>query len=177
VIYSLEDNKNDVYPFSSTQAQIILHVAHDFYILSNNLIPNIKMVSLTLLVSSLAALASAATVNIQVSDNNAALTFTPSSAKAAIGDTVVFHFFPKNHSVVQGSFSAPCQPQAGGFFSGFNPSAASEANKTFIVTVKDTNPLWFYCSQGLHCKNGMAGVINPSYVLSTQLLSNQLLTE
>ncbi len=34
----------------------------------------------------------------------------------------------------------------------------------FTVTLNDTNPLVFYCSQnvGKHCASGMAGVINPT---------------
>ncbi|KAL8801805.1 MAG: hypothetical protein Q9182_004212 [Xanthomendoza sp. 2 TL-2023] len=27
--------------------------------------------------------------------------------------------------------------------------------------VNDTKPIWYYCSQGDHCQNGMVGVINP----------------
>jgi plastocyanin len=119
------------------------------------------MWSQTLLLSYFAAIASTATVSIQVSDNNATLKFTPNTTTAAVGDTVVFHFFPKNHDVVQGSLAAPCNPLANGFFSGFVPTAAGEANKTFAITVKDTQPIWYYCSQALHCKSGMVGVINP----------------
>lgn len=32
----------------------------------------------------------------------------------------------------------------------------------FSVTVNDTNPMAFYCSQVSHCQNGMVGVVNPS---------------
>lgn len=36
----------------------------------------------------------------------------------------------------------------------------------FVITINDTNPIWFYCSQGVpavytHCAYGMVGVINP----------------
>lgn len=119
------------------------------------------MFAQSLLLGSLAAIASAANLNIQVSDNNAALVFTPENTTAKVGDTVTFHFYPKNHDVVQGSLAAPCAPLKDGFFSGFIPSSAGEANKTFAITVKDDKPIWFYCSQGKHCNAGMAGVINP----------------
>jgi plastocyanin len=119
------------------------------------------MLSQTLLLSSIAAIASAAIFNVQVADNNITLKFTPNTTIAAVGDTVVFHFFPKKHDVVQGSLEAPCNPLAGGFFSGFMPTAAGESNKTFAITVKDAEPIWYYCSQALHCKFGMVGVINP----------------
>lgn len=54
------------------------------------------------------------------------LTFSHPSIPAAIGDTVVFRFGgpgPQNHSVIQGSFSQPCFPLPGGFYSGFMPVA------------------------------------------------------
>ena len=31
---------------------------------------------------------------------------------------------------------------------------------TFTIKVKNTKPIWFYCSQGKHCQSGMVGVIN-----------------
>jgi hypothetical protein len=34
------------------------------------------------------------------------------------GDQVVFHFYPKNHSVAQSSFASPCDLKSGGFDSG-----------------------------------------------------------
>jgi plastocyanin len=119
------------------------------------------MLAQSIILGSLAAIASAANLNVQVSDDKSTLVFTPPTTEASVGDVVTFHFYPKNHDVVQGSLEKPCAPLAGGFFSGFIPSAAGEANKTFSVTVKDDKPIWFYCSQGKHCNNGMAGVINP----------------
>lgn len=32
--------------------------------------------------------------------------------------------------------------------------------QVFKVTLEDTDPKVFYCSQGMHCKSGMVGVIN-----------------
>lgn len=43
-----------------------------------------------------------------------------------------------------------------------------QQRQTFIVTVNDTNPVYFYCSVGKHCGGGMAGAINP--------VANQTLT-
>jgi hypothetical protein len=45
---------------------------------------------------------------------------------ASVGDVVVFGFGgpgPQNHSVVQGTYSNPCFPLDGGFYSGFMPVA------------------------------------------------------
>lgn len=55
------------------------------------------------------------------------LTFTPDTLTAAVGDTVTFHFYPINHSVVQSSFEKPCTPINNGIFSGFVPSSAGVA--------------------------------------------------
>jgi hypothetical protein len=40
------------------------------------------------------------------------LAFYPPNIAAAVGDTVTFVFNPKNHTVTQSSFDAPCQPLA-----------------------------------------------------------------
>lgn len=52
------------------------------------------------------------------------LVFNPETVVADTGDLLQFHYYPKNHSVTQGSFSSPCQPMAGGIYSGFVPTTA-----------------------------------------------------
>lgn len=93
---------------------------------------------------------------------NAALRFNPENVKADIGDTLTFSYFPKNHSVIQSDFAKPCQPQAGGFNSGFQPVAVGPGSTQFVVTVQDTKPIWVYCAQttGGHCQKGMNMVVN-----------------
>ena len=66
-------------------------------------------------------LAYGANTIVQVGQNG--LQFFPQTIKAAAGDTVEFHYYPNNHSVVQSSFDEPCKPIAGGFDSGFVPVA------------------------------------------------------
>ncbi|KAH8589308.1 Cupredoxin, partial [Bisporella sp. PMI_857] len=98
---------------------------------------------------------------VKVGANN--LTYTPSNIIAAPGTKIEFSFFPKNHTVTQSSFSDPCHPLAGGFFSGFVPTQpAAAGSSSFTITVNDTKPIWFYCSQtaGDHCQKGMVGSIN-----------------
>merc|ERR1719262_1786199 len=79
---------------------------------------------------------------------------------------VQFQFAPNNHTVTQSTFDAPCQPIAAnsnvtGIYSGFMPvSASSTTTPTYTVMVKNTTPMWLYCSQGKHCQNGMTMVIN-----------------
>jgi len=31
---------------------------------------------------------------------------------------------------------------------------------TYTIQINDTKPIWYYCSQGPHCQEGMVGVIN-----------------
>ena len=94
---------------------------------------------------------------------DAKLAFNPNNVAAVVGDTLTFSYFPKNHSVVQSSFTDPCHPLAGGgVFSGFQPLAAGPGPVSFVVTVNDTKPIWLYCAQttGSHCQKGMTMVVN-----------------
>ncbi|KAI8932626.1 hypothetical protein NX059_010124 [Plenodomus lindquistii] len=112
-----------------------------------------------------------ATHVIQVGGSNGTLTFLPNNVQAAPGDLVQFQFNPKNHSVVQSTFDNPCVPiqnimpnKTDAFFSGYMPTNATAAAAgqalTYTIRVKDEKPVWFYCSQGMHCQAGMVGAIN-----------------
>lgn len=116
--------------------------------------------NILLLAASFSPLASA--VNHVIVVGKEGLTFNPPDLKANLGDTLEFRFWAKNHSVVQGNWQTACQPHENGFFSGFVPQAdATKPNgQVFKVTLEDTDPKVFYCSQGMHCKSGMVGVIN-----------------
>ena len=48
-----------------------------------------------------------------------------------------------------------------GFFSGYFPALTGPSNMSFALTINDTAPIWYYCSQGPHCTSGQVGVINP----------------
>ncbi|KAL8966567.1 MAG: hypothetical protein Q9183_003314 [Haloplaca sp. 2 TL-2023] len=105
---------------------------------------------------------------VKVGNKNGDLTFEPNNLQAAPGSMVQFHFYPKNHSVVQSTFDQPCQPiknnmpSAMGLFSGFMPVKPDDAMMpSYTIMVNDTKPIWYYCSQGKHCQSGMVGVINP----------------
>ena len=88
--------------------------------------------------------------------------FDPSNVTAAKGDVLEFHFYPANHSIAQSSFDKPCIADETGIWSGFVPVTKEEVvgNESFSVTVNSTDPLWLYCSQGDHCQDGMAMVVN-----------------
>ncbi|KAL6878698.1 Cupredoxin [Trichoderma novae-zelandiae] len=114
----------------------------------------------TLAVAALSAVASAKTIRIDVGESG--LNFSPNDIKADKGDVLTFFYHAPNHSVVAADFATPCQPKAeGGFYSGFFPTSG-ESKNVFEVTVNDTNPIWFYCSQpvGNHCSAGMVGAVN-----------------
>ena len=66
------------------------------------------------------------------------------------------------------------------FFSGFMPTNASFAATsnvlTYTIRVKDTKPMWFYCSQGKHCQGGMVGAVNAYVLRSTYYHLFRILT-
>ncbi|EFZ03825.1 hypothetical protein X797_011812 [Metarhizium robertsii] len=97
-------------------------------------------------------------VEVGADDN---LRYNPASLEAPVGTKIEFHFFPKNHSVIESSFDNPCHPlSSDGFSSGFIPVTESPSNTTFTIIIKDTDPIWFYCAQANHCERGMVGAIN-----------------
>jgi plastocyanin len=104
--------------------------------------------------------------DVQVGSANGTLAFQPEAISANPGDQVVFHFYPKNHTVTQSSFASPCGPKDGGIESGFMPVAANATNfPTYTVTVNDTQPVWVYCRQAAntpasHCGQGMVFAVN-----------------
>lgn len=111
--------------------------------------------------AALATVASAVTTQVIV--GGGPLTYTPNQVMAAVGDTIQFVFMPKNHTVTQSTFAAPCQALPGGQDSGFVPvSANATSTQAFTVTVNATDPMWFYCRQVGHCQAGMVFAINPT---------------
>jgi len=116
--------------------------------------------STLLTTATLASISFAADIPVKVSNNNKDLTFTPPDIKAEVGDTVTFHYYPQSHSVAQGTFAKPCEPKAGGFWSGYVPVASGMSMTTFQLTINDTKPIWFYCTRADPCQEGMAGGIN-----------------
>ncbi|KAF2187482.1 Cupredoxin [Zopfia rhizophila CBS 207.26] len=111
--------------------------------------------------SALMGSALAADHSVKVGGNNGELKFEPAVINATEGDTVTFKFWPKNHSVAQAAFANPCEPMDNGFWSGYIPSSLNAAEESFMIEVTNTSkPIWFYCTQGKHCQQGMVGVIN-----------------
>jgi plastocyanin len=115
----------------------------------------------TIILATLASTVSAADTQVKVGSSG--LAFDPPSVNASSGDTVTFVFYPKNHTVTQSTFAAPCQAMSSGVDSGFQPVTANATNvPSFSITVNNTQPLWFYCRQTGHCGQGMVFAINPT---------------
>ncbi|KAG7444601.1 Cupredoxin [Guyanagaster necrorhizus] len=101
------------------------------------------------------------TYNVTVGANGK-FAYDPEYVYAAPGDVINFIFEPKNHTVTQSSFEAPCVPLNGGINSGFVPVAPDNKYlSAFQVKVVDDNPVWFHCEQTGHCGAGMVFAINP----------------
>ncbi|THV44179.1 hypothetical protein BGAL_0709g00030 [Botrytis galanthina] len=121
-------------------------------------------------------------VRVGQANNSTALRYFPDNISAKVGDTIQFQFAAGNHTVTQSTFDAPCVPISQssnntGVYSGFMNVAAG-LNSTgmvpvFSMPVKVATPLWFYCSQGKHCQNGMVLVVNENTTAnSTRSLAN-----
>ncbi|KAH8750879.1 Cupredoxin, partial [Hyaloscypha finlandica] len=110
----------------------------------------------------LAAYVNAGTPHIIDVGEGGALTFSPDSLTAAVGDTLEFHFYSGSggHSVASSTLESPCVPAPDAFFSGFL-KADTTGDTTFVVNVTSTDPIWYYCSLASHCQAGMVGVVNP----------------
>jgi len=106
-----------------------------------------------------AALSEGATIDIDVGEDGE-LKFEPNSTTAAQGDLLAFHFYTGGHSVVEAAFANPCVPIDNAFFSGYM-TGDEQGDMTYLVTVNNTDPIWFYCSLDSHCATGMVGVVNP----------------
>jgi len=91
----------------------------------------------------------------------AGLVYTPEWIEAEIDDAVVFTFGVKNHTLTQSTFAEPCVKMEGGADSEFQPTDGTK-KPMYQMTVKTKSPLWFYCKQGNHCKQGMVFAINPA---------------
>ncbi|ETS87192.1 hypothetical protein PFICI_01020 [Pestalotiopsis fici W106-1] len=103
--------------------------------------------------------------------------FNPDSIIAEPGDVIKFIFYPTNHSVVRAAYENPCIPynyvNPGGdtFFSGPKISSTGDEQPVWLLTVNNTDPIFFYCSAPGSCiSSHMVGAINPNdtYTLAAQ---------
>jgi len=125
-------------------------------------------------------LASAAIIDVFVGGTDPSgalqLSYQPSSVTANVGDSIRFTFGVKNHTVTQSTFADPCTAMPGGFFSGYMPVAAGQSTDLpqFWIPVKDTKPIWAFCSQTGHCGKGMVFAVNAPADPAANSFSNYL---
>ena len=118
-------------------------------------------------VSAAAASTSSSDADADVFDvtlgENGAFTFSPSNLSVDAGDIIQFHVTGgQPHSIVLGTFDAPCQPNPSNtIYSGaINGPSSGDAANMFVVTVNSSDPMVFYCGNPGHCQLGMALVLN-----------------
>ncbi|KAL5334830.1 hypothetical protein BJX70DRAFT_346084 [Aspergillus crustosus] len=117
-----------------------------------------------------ASSAAARTHTIQVGPKEDPHGYVPHSLNASVGDLIVFEFYPRNHSVVQADWRAPCMPADGDYFNSGIKNEFEEVNgqvigalPTWNLTVDRDEPMFFYCTGLQSCiVNGMVGIINPN---------------
>ncbi|RAL05139.1 uncharacterized protein BO80DRAFT_398712 [Aspergillus ibericus CBS 121593] len=115
-----------------------------------------------------------ATHTVQVGSKEDPHQYSPHNITAAVGDIIVFEFYPRNHSVVKADYNAPCVPASGtifysGIFNSFNEQNGELVGPppTWSLVVNDTKPTFFYCTAIDSCiGNGMVGVINPNATMT-----------
>ncbi|KAK7449655.1 hypothetical protein VKT23_013129 [Stygiomarasmius scandens] len=91
------------------------------------------------------------------------LKYDPEFVNANVGDVVRFVFKQKNHTATQSTFASPCARAESGFDSDFVP-VADDLTSGFPLaelTVTSNDPVWVYCRQADHCKQGMVFAVNP----------------
>ncbi|KAK7518988.1 hypothetical protein IWZ03DRAFT_413950 [Phyllosticta citriasiana] len=120
------------------------------------------------------------TLTVQAGANG--FNFSPNVTYANPGDTVIFDFYPTNHSVIRGEYANntkvcglagcnPCVPWElyhegepnKGFFSSNELVSSYNMRKQWSLIINDTEPIFFYCDALTSCHpEGMVGVINPA---------------
>ncbi|PIL23917.1 hypothetical protein GSI_13668 [Ganoderma sinense ZZ0214-1] len=108
-----------------------------------------------------------ATHTVIVAPTQGVLRFVPFAVNASVGDTVMFVWNAKNHTVTKSSALEICNKTSDAPFA----SGEHDAPFTFTQVVNDTNPTFFYCGTPGHCQKGMFGIINPpsAYMTSTSI--------
>jgi len=123
-----------------------------------------KVSALSALLGLMAALPARSTEFRVTVGANGLLRYDPQTVTAVPGDSVIFEFHPKNHTVTRSTFENPCSPsQSESFTSGFVPvSNTTAVLPTAQFNVTSNDPVWVYCGQTGHCQAGMVFAINPA---------------
>ncbi|KAK7467385.1 hypothetical protein VKT23_004441 [Stygiomarasmius scandens] len=106
----------------------------------------------------------AANWDVSVGANNQ-FAYSPTTITPAVGDTVTFTFFTRNHTATTTDFNNPCPPPPGGVGPGaFDTGFHVSTDAPVVITIEDTDPHFVSCMQaaGAHCRLGMTLAINPT---------------
>ncbi|GJJ06080.1 hypothetical protein Clacol_000269 [Clathrus columnatus] len=113
--------------------------------------------------NAVAAAASNSTSHLVTLGQGDAVSFTPNTLTAKVGDTITFVVATVSesaHGVVESTPEAPCTQRQGGFDSGLVIPGGN-----FSVLVNSTSPIYLFCPQFEpfdHCPDGMVMIINPA---------------
>ena len=107
------------------------------------------------------------THTVIVAPTQGVLRYVPFAVNASVGDTVMFMWNAKNHTVTKSSALEICNKTSDNLFT----SGPQNAPFTFTQVVNDTAPTFFFCNTPGHCQKGMFGMINPpsAYQVSTSV--------
>jgi plastocyanin len=87
------------------------------------------------------------------------LRFDPETLIASVGSTIIWTFYPMNHSVVRADVKTPCKHLAlNPKYSGFVPVSDTEHPIDMSMKLESSLPFWYYCGKDDHCGRGMVGV-------------------
>jgi plastocyanin len=112
-----------------------------------------------------------ATHTVVVAPSQGVLRYVPFAVNASVGDTVMFVWGAKNHTVTKSSSLELCNKTTAEPFA----SGTHDAPFTFTQVVNDTNPTFFYCGTPGHCQKGMFGMINPPSAYATAASVSQMM--
>ncbi|KAF8654147.1 hypothetical protein AX16_003676 [Volvariella volvacea WC 439] len=123
---------------------------------------SLRALSTTLLTLGPIAGTWAAHINVTVGGPGL-LRFDPEFVNANAGDIIHFTFLQKNHTVTQSTFESPCVPLQDGFDTGFVPVPDTMLTAFPIaqLPIVDSEPIWVFCRQANHCRQGMVFAVNP----------------
>ncbi|KAI0646976.1 hypothetical protein C8Q79DRAFT_957243 [Trametes meyenii] len=112
-----------------------------------------------------------ATHTVIVAPTQGVLRYVPFAVNASVGDTVMFMWGAKNHTVTKSSELELCNKTSSAPFA----SGEHDAPFTFTQVVNDTNPVFYYCGTPGHCQKGMFGMINPPSVYNAPSSVSQMM--
>lgn len=109
--------------------------------------------------------AAGATHTVIVAPKQGVLRYVPFAVNASIGDVIEFRWGADRHTVTKSDTLKVCNATEDA------PFASGVQNNTFVYTqvVNTTEPMFFHCAVGAHCKSGMFGIVNPPNSLGSPM--------